>query len=101
MGTLIHDPTDIEISFIRGSRVLRILEQSYFLHTPRQYSSLFKKKKIGEAFQSDHFLKRMLSSNIRLVLWLGGATPRLRAGVVAGRSNPTSKEQWLCGPRRA
>lgn len=30
--------------------------------------SLKKKKKNGEAFHSDHFLKRMVSSNIRLVL---------------------------------
>ena len=46
--------------------------------------------------------------------WLGGATPRLRPGVAAGRSNPTSearvatgrsnpmpKEWWLGGCRRA
>ena len=32
---------------------------------------------------------------------LGGATPRLRPGAVAGRSNPTSKERWLRGCRRA
>ena len=30
-----------------------------------------------------------------------GATPRLRSGAVARRSNPTSKEQWLRGRRRA
>ena len=30
-----------------------------------------------------------------------GATPRPRPGVVAGRTNPTSKEPWLCGRRRA
>ena len=30
-----------------------------------------------------------------------GATPRLRSGAVAKRSYPSSKEQWLCGPRRA
>ena len=29
------------------------------------------------------------------------ATPHLRLGVAAGRSNPTSKEQWLHGCRRA
>ena len=33
--------------------------------------------------------------------WLGGATPRLRPGVVAGRSNPMTKERWLRGRRRA
>ena len=27
--------------------------------------------------------------------------PRPRSGVAAERSNPTSKEQWLCGHRRA
>ena len=27
--------------------------------------------------------------------WPRGATPHLRSGVAAGRSNPTSKEQWL------
>ena len=27
--------------------------------------------------------------------------PRPRSGVAAERSNPTSKEQWLCGRRRA
>ena len=32
---------------------------------------------------------------------LGGATLRLRPGAAAGRSNPTSKEQWLHGRRRA
>ena len=26
--------------------------------------------------------------------------PRPRSGVAAKRSNPTSKEQWLCGRRR-
>ena len=31
----------------------------------------------------------------------GGATPRLRPGAVAGRTNPTSKEPWLRGCRRA
>ena len=31
---------------------------------------------------------------------LGGATPRLRSGAVAERSNPKSKEQWLHGRRR-
>ena len=31
----------------------------------------------------------------------GGDTPRLRPGAGAGRSNPTSKEQWLRGHRRA
>ena len=30
-----------------------------------------------------------------------GATQRLRAGAVAGRSNPTSKEWWLLWHRRA
>ena len=30
-----------------------------------------------------------------------GATPRPRSGAVAGRSNPTSKEWWLPGHRRA
>ena len=32
---------------------------------------------------------------------LGGATPRPRPRVAAETSNPTSKEQWLCGRRRA
>ena len=31
----------------------------------------------------------------------GGVTPRLRPGEVAGRTNPTSKEPWLRGCRRA
>ena len=31
----------------------------------------------------------------------GGATPRPRPGVVAGRTNPTFKEPWLWGHRRA
>ena len=31
----------------------------------------------------------------------GGANPRPRPGAVAGRSNPMSKERWLCGLRRA
>ena len=30
-----------------------------------------------------------------------GATPRARSGVVAERSNPTSKERWLYGCGRA
>ena len=34
--------------------------------------------------------------------WLPrGATPCLRSGEVAQQSNPTSKELWLCGCRRA
>ena len=33
--------------------------------------------------------------------WPRGATPRLRSGVAAERSNPTSKERWLRGHRRA
>ena len=33
--------------------------------------------------------------------WLGRAIPRPRPGVVAGRSNLTSKELWLCERRRA
>ena len=32
---------------------------------------------------------------------LRGVTPRPRSGVAAGRSNPTSREQWLRGCRRA
>ena len=32
--------------------------------------------------------------------WPRGATPRLRSGAAAERSNPTSKEQWLCLRRR-
>ena len=32
---------------------------------------------------------------------LRGATPRLRSGEVAERSNPTSKERQRCGQRRA
>ena len=32
---------------------------------------------------------------------LGGPTPHPRAGPAAGKSNPTSKEQWLRGRRRA
>ena len=32
--------------------------------------------------------------------WPRGATPRLRSGAAAERSNPTSKEQWLCLCRR-
>ena len=31
----------------------------------------------------------------------GGATPRPRSGAVAERSNPTSKQRWLCGHRSA
>ena len=30
-----------------------------------------------------------------------GAIPRPRSGAAAGRNNPTSKEQWLCWPKRA
>jgi len=30
-----------------------------------------------------------------------GVTPHPRSGEVAGRSNPTSEEPWLCGRRRA
>ena len=30
-----------------------------------------------------------------------GAAPRPRSGAAAGRSNPTSKERWLRGRRRA
>ena len=33
--------------------------------------------------------------------WSRGATPHPRSGAVAERSNPTSKEQWLRGCRRA
>jgi len=29
-----------------------------------------------------------------------GDTPRPRSGAAAGRSNPMSKEWWLCGHRR-
>ena len=44
---------------------------------------------------------------VRLFIWLflgwqlGGTTPHPRPGVAAGRSNPTSKERWLPGCRRA
>ena len=31
----------------------------------------------------------------------GEATPHPRPGAAAGRTNPTSKERWLCGLRRA
>ena len=34
-------------------------------------------------------------------LRLGGAPPCARSGAAAGRSNPTSKERWLRGRRRA
>ena len=34
-------------------------------------------------------------------VWPRGATPRPRSGVAAERSNPMSKERWLCGCRRA
>ena len=33
--------------------------------------------------------------------WPRGATPRLRSGVVARRSYPTSKEWWMGGHKRA
>ena len=33
--------------------------------------------------------------------WPRGDTPCLRSGAAAKRSNPTSKQQWLCGLRRA
>ena len=33
--------------------------------------------------------------------WPRGATTCLRSGEAAERSNPTSKEQWLCGHRWA
>ena len=33
--------------------------------------------------------------------WLRGATPRPRSGEAEERSNPTSKERWLRGRRRA
>ena len=33
--------------------------------------------------------------------WLGGTTLCPMPGVAAGRSNPTFKEPWLCGRRRA
>ena len=33
--------------------------------------------------------------------WQGGATPHPRPGAAARRTNPTSKELWLCGRRRA
>ena len=33
--------------------------------------------------------------------WLRGATPRLRSGAAAERSNLTSKKRWLRGRRRA
>ena len=34
---------------------------------------------------------------IVMIIWLG-ATPCPRPEAAARRSNPTSKEQWLCGP---
>ena len=37
----------------------------------------------------------------RTKVWPRGATPCLRSGVAAKRSNPTSKERWLHGCRRA
>ena len=33
--------------------------------------------------------------------WLRGATPHPRPGAAAERSNPTSKERWLHGHRKA
>ena len=33
--------------------------------------------------------------------WPRGATPRPRSGAAAEESNPTSKERWLCGRRKA
>ena len=37
-----------------------------------------------------------------LISWLQSpATPRPRSGAAARRSYPTSKEQWMCGHRRA
>ena len=33
--------------------------------------------------------------------WPRGVIPRSRSGAAAGRSNPTSKEPWLRGRRRA
>ena len=33
--------------------------------------------------------------------WLVGATPHPRLGAAAERSNPSSKERWLRGSRRA
>ena len=33
--------------------------------------------------------------------WPGGTTPRQRSGAATKRSNPTSKEWWLHGRRRA
>ena len=33
--------------------------------------------------------------------WPGGAIPRPRPGMTAGKSNPISKEWWLRGCRRA
>ena len=35
------------------------------------------------------------------VAWPKGATPHPRSGAAAERSNPTSKEWWLCMCRRA
>ena len=32
---------------------------------------------------------------------LGGPAPRRRPRALAGSSDPTSKERWLCGRRRA
>ena len=38
---------------------------------------------------------------LKLGRWLGGATLHPRPGAAAERSNPMSKEQWLCRHRRA
>ena len=45
MRTLIHDPTDNEISFTKKFQSFKNLEQLYLLHAPRQCSLLLKKKK--------------------------------------------------------
>ena len=47
-------------------------------------------------------LKNIFS--VKLNTDIGGCReelPQPKAGAAAGRSNPTSKERWLCGHRRA
>lgn len=69
MRTLIHDPTDNEISFTKKFQSFKNFRTIIpFTCSKTMFLTPCKKKKLGKAFHSDHFLKRMLFSNIRLVL---------------------------------
>ena len=99
-------PQFIVIHTVKGFGIVNkaeidiFLELSSFFHDPADVGNLISGSS-ERSYPMSEVRGRSWENPMPEGPWPRGVIPRSRSGAAAGRSNPTSKELWLHGRRRA